>query len=127
MKKIYQGSCHCKKINFTIEAEITHVRVCNCSICAKRGALIFRVEDKDFHLKNSLHDLRVYEWHSNTAKDYFCSICGILPFRKPRHLTAAEIEKGAKPFHGWAVNVRCLDDVDIESLPIIHIDGKSLE
>lgn len=127
MKKEYAGSCHCKRVQFSIEADIDSVRVCNCSICTKRGALIFRVEEKDFHLKTPLNELSVYEWHTKTAKDYFCPGCGILPFRKPRHLTPKEIMEGKTPFSGWAVNVRCLDEIDLNALKIVLIDGQSLE
>ena len=39
----YKGSCHCDNVKFEIEAEIDHVRVCDCSICKKRGVLNFRI------------------------------------------------------------------------------------
>ena len=43
MLKTYQGSCHCGRIKFEVDADIDHVRVCDCSICRRRGALIYRV------------------------------------------------------------------------------------
>jgi hypothetical protein len=92
-----------------------------------RGALIHRVENDDLRLKTPIDALRVYEWHTKTAKDYFCPICGILPFRRPGALTESEVAKGMKPFNGWAINVRCLHGVDFSVLPIIKINGKDLE
>ena len=68
MKKTYTGSCHCGKIRFEVDAKIDHVRVCDCSICAKRGALILRVDEKDFHLKTPLKELTLYQWGRKTAK-----------------------------------------------------------
>jgi len=110
MKKSYQGSCHCGRVQFEVTADVDHVRVCDCSICCKRGALNFRVEEADFKLKTPLKDLSVYQWGSHTAKDYFCPCCGILPpFRRPSHPTLAEREKGVAQISGWAVNVRCLE------------------
>jgi hypothetical protein len=29
----YQGSCHCGRIAFEVEGELTGVMACNCSIC----------------------------------------------------------------------------------------------
>ena len=40
MKATYQGSCHCGRVRFEIDAVLTHVRVCDCSMCRHRGALI---------------------------------------------------------------------------------------
>jgi hypothetical protein len=127
MLQTYIGSCHCGKVQFEVEADLESVRICNCSICSMRGALIHRVENDRLRLKTPLEDLKVYEWHTKTAKDYFCSVCGILPFRRPRALTQSEIENGMKPFNGWAINVRCLHGVDISQLSVLRIYGKDLD
>lgn len=126
MRRPYAGSCHCGAVRFEIEAEIDHVRACNCSICERRGALIHRVSSADFRLLTPLGDLATYRWGSRTGCDYFCPTCGILPFRKPSQPTAAERAAGAVPFTGWAVNVRCLADFDLSSVPVVQIDGRSL-
>jgi hypothetical protein len=128
MTRTYRGSCHCGKIRFEIDADLDHVRVCDCSICTKRGALIHRVEEECFRLLTPIEELSLYQWHTRTAKDYFCPCCGILPFRRPRGaLTSAEVAAGVARFHGWAVNVRCLDGVDLESLPIKRVHGSRLD
>ena len=74
----------------------------------------------------SLEKLSVYEWQTRTGKDYFCTHCGILPFRIPSRLTGKEIEEGKIPFDGWAINVRCLENVDITAIPVVLIDGRNL-
>jgi hypothetical protein len=100
--------------------------VCDCSICIKRGALIFRVEPDSFRLLTPLADLSVYRWGSCTGADYFCPKCGILPFRKPSALTAEEAAKGIEPFDGWAVNLRCLAGLDAEALPKKAVKGSAV-
>jgi hypothetical protein len=125
--KIFKGSCHCGDIRFELEADINSVRVCNCSICTKRGALIFRVEKEKFRMISSIEKLKVYEWHTKTAKDYFCKTCGILPFRIPSALSKKEVEEGVKPFHGWAINARCLEGLDLDSLKVVRINGLELD
>lgn len=111
---LYKGSCHCGRNRFEVKiADLKDVRVCDCSICAKRGALNVRVEEQDIRLLTSLDELTLYQFHAMTAKDYFCPTCGILPFRRPR--TAPEL---------WTVNVRCLEGVDLDALQRVNVYGK---
>jgi hypothetical protein len=122
----HAGSCHCGRVRFEVDAEIDHVRSCDCSVCARRGALNFRVPREGLRLLTSWEELTLYEWGSRTAKDYFCSRCGILPFRRPSDPTPEELREGVQPFDGWAVNVRCLDGVDVGALPIRRICGSRI-
>lgn len=124
----HTGQCHCGYVRFEVEIEgaIDHKRICNCSICHKRGALIFRVPDAALTVHRPLSDLTLYEWGSRTAKDYFCPRCGILPFRRPSAPTDAERRAGIAPFEGWAINLRCLDEFDPEDLPVRHINGRAI-
>ena len=126
MKKTYAGSCHCGRVRFEVDADIDHVRVCDCSICRRRGALIHRVNESDLRILTSLGDLTLYEWGSRTAKDYFCPTCGILPFRRPSYPTAKERSEGVEPFLGWAVNTRCLDEFDFSEVPQTAIYGSQI-
>ncbi|MEW6449571.1 MAG: GFA family protein [Pseudomonadota bacterium] len=126
MMKTYSGSCHCGAVRFEIDADIDHVRACDCSICSKRGALIHRVAVDAFRLLTPLEGLTVYRWGSLTAADYFCSVCGVLPFRKPSHPTVEESAAGVQPFDGWAINTRCLDGFDPSSVPVRRIYGSRL-
>jgi hypothetical protein len=123
----YNGSCHCGRVRFEIEAEIDHVRVCDCSICKKRGALNHRIPKEKLNLLTPWEDLVLYQWGSKTAKDFFCPTCGILPFRRPSDPTPEEILEGSKPFDGWAVNVRCLEGIDLELIPIKKVYGSKIK
>ena len=116
MKKTYNGSCHCGKVRFEVAMNLDHVRVCDCTVCKKRGALNHRVEEKDIQIFTPLDELIQYKWHTMTATDYFCPVCGILPFRHPRD----------KP-ELWTVNVRCLDGVDLASIPVRQVYGSTLD
>jgi len=121
------GSCHCGRVRFEADAEIDHVRSCDCSVCAKRGALTFRVSRDDLRLLTPWDDLSLYQWGSRTAKDYFCKTCGILPFRRPSDPTPQELREGVEPFDGWAINVRCLEGVDWSQLPVRKIHGSRIK
>jgi hypothetical protein len=84
-------------------------------MCRRRGGLLHRVDDADMRVLTPLDDLTLYQWHTRTAKDYFCPTCGIQPFRRPR--TAPE---------QWSVNVRCLDGVDLSAIPVKHMQSSRL-
>lgn len=125
-KKTYHGSCHCGRFRFEVVADIDHVRVCDCSICHMRGALIFRVPAEDVRLLTPLSVLTLYQWGTKTAEDYFCPVCGILPLRRPRHRTSAESAAGTAAFDGWSVNTRCLAGFDVEAVPRRPVHGSRL-
>ena len=127
MVQTYAGSCHCGSTRFEVDLDLDHVRVCDCSICRRRGALIHRVPEDALRILTPLDALTLYQWHTFTAQDYFCPKCGILPFRRPRARTADEAKQGMEAFHGWAVNVRCLDGVNLESIPIKYVHGSRLD
>jgi len=116
MKTTYKGACHCGKIQFEVDADLDHVRVCDCSICRRRGALIHRVEENCLRLLTPMEGMSLYQWHTRTARDYFCPDCGILPFRRPRTATGM-----------WGVNVRCLEGVDLNAIPIKYVHGSRLD
>ena len=116
MTRTYSGSCHCGKVRFEVDADLDHVRRCDCTICRKRGTLTHRVDESAFRLLTPLDELSLYEWHTKTAKDYFCPTCGVLPFRRPR--TAP---------HLWGINVRCLDGVDLSTIPVQDVHGSRLD
>ena len=116
MTRTYTGSCHCGRVRFEVDADLDHLRACDCTVCRKRGALSHRVEESCFRLLTPLDELSVYQWHTRTAKDYFCASCGVLPFRRPR--TAP---------HLWGINVRCLDGVDLSAIPVRDVQGSRLD
>lgn len=111
----YRGSCHCGRVRFEVDVELDHVRSCDCSVCRRRGALIHRVDSDCFRLLTPLEDLTLYQFHTHTARDYFCPTCGILPFRRPR--TAPD---------KWGINVRCLEEVDLDAIPVERVYGSRL-
>jgi len=123
---VYNGSCHCGQVRFEVDAEPDHVRSCDCSICSRRGALNFRVPKEKLRLLTPWDGLTVYEWGSRTAKDYFCRVCGILPFRRPSDPSPQELSEGMQQFDGWAVNLRCLEKVDLDKLPVRKVFGSRI-
>jgi hypothetical protein len=66
----YRGSCDCGRVRFEVDAQLDHVRACDCSICRRRGALNHRVPKENLRLLTPWEDLTLYQWGSRTALDY---------------------------------------------------------
>ena len=116
--KTYRGSCHCGRVQFEIETELKVAVACNCSICTKKGALHHRIAPEQFKLLSGTDALSLYQFGSKVAKHWFCKHCGIHPFSNPRAVPEM-----------YGVNVRCLDDFDLETadLEIGKFDGRNWE
>lgn len=118
MTKHYTGSCHCGAVRFTFEGEeIEKGLRCNCSICARKGALMYPEFIPGAALDIDAEDraLGCYEFGAKTAKHYFCKHCGIYTFH----------ESGRKPGH-YRVNLGCVEGIDTFALQVEVFDGKHL-
>ena len=47
----YQGSCHCGRVAFEVEGELQGALSCNCSICRRKGALLWFVPRERLSLR----------------------------------------------------------------------------
>ena len=113
MKKL---KCHCGKVEAEVSVDkFEKIMRCNCSMCKRRGAIMSVVKNKDFRIIKGESILKLYQFHSNVAKHYFCSSCGIYTHHNPR------IDPGLTGF-----NLACIDEVDTFALNNINIaNGKN--
>jgi hypothetical protein len=116
MQQTYKGSCHCGRVTFELQAKLDYVVDCNCSVCHRKGALWHGTSEQNFRILAGEKELTLYQFNTKTAKHYFCKHCGIHPFVRPR-LDPSK----------WAVNVRCIDEVDLSSIPVRQFDGEHWE
>jgi len=112
----YHGSCHCGSVAFDVEGDIDRALSCNCSICQRKGSLLWFVPRDALKVATPPDASRVYEFNRHVIKHHFCPTCGIHPY-------AEATGPDGKP--RAAVNIRCLEDVDIASIPVTHYDGRS--
>jgi hypothetical protein len=108
----YRGSCHCQRVQFEIRSTLDPSKRCNCSLCRRRGAVMTRVPAESFKLLSGEDSLGLYQFNTRVAKHYFCKVCGIYTFHRPR--VAPEL---------YGVNVGCLEGVDPLALEVGLIDG----
>ena len=101
------GSCHCGSVRFAIETDFPELTTCDCSICKRKNALMVKVHESKFELLSGAESLTEYQFHTHTARHFFCKTCGIYPFHRKR----------VTPDH-YGVNVNCLEDFDPTGLPL---------
>jgi hypothetical protein len=89
---------------------------CNCSICRRKGAIWQAVDSERFRIVSGQEDLGLYQFGTKTAKHFFCRNCGVSTFSNPRIAPDR-----------WAVNLRCVEDVDLGALKIVPFDGQNWE
>jgi hypothetical protein len=82
----YLGTCHCGAIRFRLTAEpITRGLRCNCSLCARRGAVMSaRYFDAGEVQVAGAEALTRYRWGDRLVDHWFCRSCGVYTFHNQR-------------------------------------------
>lgn len=111
----YRGRCHCGSVQFRIVTDFPELTTCDCSICRKKNALMVKVHESAFELVAGQESLTLYQFHTRTAKHYFCKVCGIYPFHRKRV---------TPDFVG--VNVFCLEGFDATGIPVRATAGAEM-
>jgi hypothetical protein len=112
----HQGGCHCGAVRYAVDIDLSKpVTQCNCSICARTGALLSFVPATAFKLVKGEDAVTDYQFGKRHIHHLFCRTCGVRSFAR------GEGPQGPMV----AINARCLDDVDATTLDVRHFDGKS--
>jgi hypothetical protein len=110
------GGCHCGKVRYEVETDLGTVISCNCSICTKSGVLWSFVPASRFALLAGEGHLADYQFNRHVIHHHFCRSCGVESFARGTAPDGTETV---------AVNVRCLDDIDLSALTLTPVDGRS--
>jgi hypothetical protein len=113
----HTGSCHCGRIAFDVEGDIDSALACNCSICSRKGSLLWFVPRDKLKLKTPEDAASTYEFNRHVIKHRFCPTCGIHPYGEG---------KDPKGHAMAAINLRCIEQLDLSAIPVHHFDGRSL-
>ena len=112
----HTGSCHCGKVAFEVDGEIDSGLACNCSMCQRKGSLLWFVPRAQLRVTSGEDALATYTFNRHVIRHRFCPACGIHPFGEgtdPKGNAMA------------AINLRCLTDIDLDAVPVHHYDGRS--
>lgn len=113
----YKGSCHCGKVAFEVEGEIDGAMACNCSICQRKGSLLWFVARSQMKLLTPEDQISTYTFNKHHIKHRFCPTCGMHPYGEgtdPKGNAMA------------AINIRCLENIDLKVIPIQEFDGRAI-
>jgi hypothetical protein len=108
---IHTGSCHCGQVRFEAEGEIEAGVSCNCSICSRKGALLWAVDADKFRILGAGQGLGEYRFGKRTMRHRFCRNCGIATHSEGEGFVA--------------VNIRCIEGLDASAVKAIEFDGRS--
>lgn len=113
----HKGSCHCGHVAFEVEGTPEGAMACNCSICQRKGSLLWFVPRDKVKLLTPEANASTYVFNKHVINHRFCPNCGIHPY-------AEGTMPDGKPM--IAVNIRCLEDIDLDSVPVKHFDGRAM-
>lgn len=115
--KPYSGGCQCGRVRYQVTVDLGKpVMSCNCSMCGRAGTLLTFVPKDQFTLLSGEDALTDYQFNKHVIHHVFCATCGIKSFARGKGAGGAEMV---------AINARCLDGVDLETLTVTKTDGRS--
>ena len=112
---VHIGNCHCGKIEFQVETDLSDPVRCNCSFCACRGTLLQKVEAGQFTLISGDKDLSNYG-SRDFSDHFFCTTCGVHAFTRSTRNDESTV----------IISIACLHDVDLKTIEPRQFDGARL-
>jgi hypothetical protein len=111
IERKHVATCHCGSVEIELDLPegLVDVRRCDCSICRRRGVVMASVSLLDLNIRKGREELSLYQFNTQTAKHYFCKICGVYTHHQQR----------SNPKQ-YGFNVACLNGVNplkIEGVP----------
>ena len=113
----YTGSCQCGQVAFDVEGEIESALSCNCSMCARRASLLWFVPRERLVLRTPEDAIASYTFNKHHIQHRFCPPCGIHVFGEAADPKGHQVA---------AVNLRCIEDLDLSAIPVHAYDGRAL-
>lgn len=113
----YTASCHCGKVKLDIEGQVDQGLSCNCSMCARKGSLLWFVPRADVTWLTPEANASTYTFNKHVIKHRFCPSCGIHPY-------AEAVDRSGNPT--VAVNLRCVEGLDLGAVKVKEFNGRAL-
>ncbi len=112
----HTGGCHCGQVRYAVTLDLAGALSCNCSICTKHGFIWAFAPVSQFRLDSGEDMLSEYTFNKHVIRHMFCKHCGVESFARGKAPDGSDV---------IAINVRCLDNVDIAALQPKAYDGRS--
>ena len=114
--RTFTGGCHCGLVRFECTSDLAMVTACNCSICTKKGLHFTFVPPKSFQLRAGEENLKEYLFNKHAIHHQLCLDCGVEVFARGTRPDGTEVV---------AVNVSCIDGIDLSTIQMTPVDGRS--
>jgi hypothetical protein len=111
----YTGGCQCGKVRYEVSLRLSEVIACNCSRCGRLGSLLAFAPAQNFKLLSGEDATTEYQFNKHVIHHLFCGTCGIQSFAHGKRPDGADVV---------AINARCLDGVDVDTLKVKNVDGR---
>lgn len=113
---LYNASCHCGAVKYSVEGELEGLIECNCSICSRRAHILWFVPLDSLKFECGEEHLTAYKFGNKHLSHRSCKTCSTAMF------SHGEYEGAEKA----GVNIRTFADLDLSKLDITQYDGKAL-
>jgi hypothetical protein len=113
---MHKGSCHCGKITYEVAGDFDKVIECNCSYCSRKGLLLWFVPRDKLTITQGETAMSTYKFNKHVIAHEFCPECGCAPFGLGTDPKGNEMA---------AINIRCLEGVDLTKVTRVPFDGLS--
>lgn len=111
-------TCHCGAMRAEFPAEKAAKAIsCNCSICRRKGSVLVFVPAAEAKTTANQANIGDYQFGKKRIHHLFCKNCGVSPWSE------SSDQNGAKMM---AINLRCVDGLDLTKIPTTEYDGASL-
>ena len=114
--RTFTGGCHCGQVRFEATSDLAMETSCNCSICTKKGLHFTFLAPMSFQLRAGEENLKEYLFNKHTIRHQLCVDCGVDVFARGRKPDGGEVV---------ALNVSCIDGIELSKLTMTPIDGRS--
>ncbi len=106
-----KGSCHCGAVEFEVRSESgpEGLKRCDCSLCSRKGAIMATALLADLSVTKGADKLSLYQWNTNVARHYFCSVCGIYTHHRRRNSP-----------NEYSYNVACIEGLNISDFGVVE-------
>ena len=111
------GSCHCGAVKFTVDGVPDKAIECNCSHCSRKGFLLWFAPRTALSVSEGGDAMATYTFNKHAIQHRFCPQCGCQPFG---------LGKGQDGSEMAAINLRCLEGVDLDAVKRVPFNGRDL-
>ncbi|MCA9367493.1 GFA family protein [Candidatus Kaiserbacteria bacterium] len=115
--KTHKGSCQCGAVQYEFDADVTEAMTCNCSRCKRLGWRLTFAAPEQFRLLSGEDATTTYHFNKHHVDHLFCNTCGIESYGYGHDGTGNYM---------YAINLNCVDDINLNDLKINEFDGASL-